>query len=143
MSAHRVTASIDFSYGHRLLGHRGRCRRLHGHNGRLEVEVAAGALDDLGMVVDFADIKRSVGAWVDEHLDHRTVLCERDPLAAALRSAGEEPFLIRENPTAEALAMLAFGAAREMGLAVTEVRLWETPDSVAAYRGGDGGGDRP
>ena len=66
VSAHRVTASIDFSYGHRLLGHRGRCRRLHGHNGRLEVEVAAGALDDLGMVVDFADIKRSVGAWVDE-----------------------------------------------------------------------------
>ena len=139
MSAHRVTATIEFSYGHRLLGHAGRCRHLHGHNGRLEVDVAAGALDPLGMVMDFGEIKGRLGAWVDRSLDHRTVLCERDPLAAALEAAGERPFLIRENPTAEVLAMLAFGAAREMGIAVTEVRLWETPDSLAAYSGeGDG-----
>ena len=30
----RVTQEIDFCYGHRLLNYGGKCRYLHGHNGR-------------------------------------------------------------------------------------------------------------
>ena len=39
----RVTRQIDFCYGHRLLNYEGKCRYLHGHNGRavIVIEVAA------------------------------------------------------------------------------------------------------
>ncbi len=30
----RLTQEIDFCYGHRLLNYSGKCRHLHGHNGR-------------------------------------------------------------------------------------------------------------
>jgi 6-pyruvoyltetrahydropterin/6-carboxytetrahydropterin synthase len=39
-----------------------------------------------------------------------------------------------ENPTAENIAKLIYRHAREQSLPVTEVRLWETPSSFAAYR---------
>ena len=134
MTAHCITVSIDFSYGHRLLGHAGKCRHLHGHNGRMEIDIASDHLNELGMVADFSDVKAVAGAWIDENLDHRTILCERDPLVSALRQAGENPFLIEENPTAEVIAKHAFRAVRAAELSVTEVRLWETPDSRATYR---------
>ena len=33
MNRYQVTKTIEFSYGHRLLNHNGKCRYLHGHNG--------------------------------------------------------------------------------------------------------------
>ena len=55
-----VTRQIDFCYGHRLLNYEGKCRHLHGHNGRAVIKIASGELDDRGMVLDFSDIKSVV-----------------------------------------------------------------------------------
>jgi 6-pyruvoyltetrahydropterin/6-carboxytetrahydropterin synthase len=130
-----VTKVIEFSYGHRLLEHNGKCRYLHGHNGLLEVDVSAESLDRLGMVIDFADVNEVVKTWVDENLDHRMLLCRADPVAPALIEAGEPVYLMDENPTAENIARLIWEAAHEAGLQVSEVRLWETSTSRARYRG--------
>jgi len=131
---HRVTKSIDFCYGHRLLDHDGQCRYLHGHNGRLEIDVEAEALDHRGMVVDFGKAKDLIKGWIDANLDHRMILCRRDPAIPALRDLGEPLYLIDGNPTAENLVRLIFEQARRLGLSVVEVRLWETPTSYATYR---------
>ena len=56
MRIRRVGRFIDFCYGHRIPGHSGKCKNLHGHNARVEI-VCEGPLDELGMVVDFAEIK--------------------------------------------------------------------------------------
>ena len=56
----RVTREIRFCYGHRLLGHAGKCRFLHGHNGRAVVVLESAATDALGMVVDFGAVKDEV-----------------------------------------------------------------------------------
>ena len=130
---HRVTKTIDFCYGHRLVDYDGKCRYLHGHNGRLEVDVASDSLDDLGMVVDFGEVRDVVKGWIDSALDHRMILCERDPLLATLKDAGEPLYVMAENPTAENIAKHVFNVARESGLNVTQVRLWETPSSYATY----------
>ena len=53
----KVTKHIDFCYGHRLLNYDGQCRHLHGHNGRVEVDIESEKLDERGMVHDFSDIK--------------------------------------------------------------------------------------
>jgi 6-pyruvoyltetrahydropterin/6-carboxytetrahydropterin synthase len=131
----KVTKHIDFCYGHRLLNYDGQCRHLHGHNGRVEVDIASDKLDARGMVYDFSDIKRVVKTWVDANLDHRMLLRKDDPILPTLKQMGEPFYLMDENPTAENIARLIFDYARSQGLPVVEVRLWETPTSFAAYRG--------
>ena len=76
---YRVTREFHFCYGHRLLNYDGKCRHLHGHNGRAVIALEAPQLDRLGMVVDFSHIKRVVSAWIDEALDHKMLLHKDDP----------------------------------------------------------------
>jgi 6-pyruvoyltetrahydropterin/6-carboxytetrahydropterin synthase len=131
----RATKELSFCYGHRLLNYDGKCRYLHGHNGRAVVTVEAESLDSLGMVVDFSQLKRVLGGWIDEALDHKMILHRDDPVIPELRRQGE-PFLTLDvNPTAENIAKLIFDTARREGLPVVEVTLWETENSFATYRG--------
>ena len=134
---YKVTKKIDFCYGHRLLNYEGECGRLHGHNGTLEIDVERPELDHLGMVVDFNLISELVKGWVIENLDHKMLLCEQDPVVEMLRGLGEPLFVLQDNPTAENIARLVYGIARERGLQVSEVRLWETATGCATFRGGD------
>ncbi len=136
MHRYQVTKTIEFSYGHRLLNHNGKCRYLHGHNGMLEIDVDADVLDDMGMVIDFTRVNEIVKTWVDENLDHRMLLCRADPALPVLQNANEPVYVMEENPTAENIAALVWKAAHKAGLDVTEVRLWETSTSRASYRGG-------
>jgi 6-pyruvoyltetrahydropterin/6-carboxytetrahydropterin synthase len=129
-----VTKTIDFCYGHRLLKYEGRCRHLHGHNGRIEVDIDSTDLDGRGMVTDFSEIKRALKSWIDETLDHQMILCKDDPLVPVLKQKGELFYVIDDNPTAENIAKLIFEYARSKGLPVKAVRLWETPTSCAGYR---------
>lgn len=132
----KVTREIHFCYGHRLLKYQGRCRYLHGHNGRVEIELASAALDRLGMVRDFGEIKRKIQGWIDEHLDHKMILSRKDPALPPLRRLGEPLYVMDANPTAEAIAKLIYDVARRLRLPVTAVRLWETPYSFATYQPG-------
>ncbi|MDP6119029.1 MAG: 6-carboxytetrahydropterin synthase [Planctomycetota bacterium] len=131
---YRVTKVIDFCYGHRLLNYSGKCRHLHGHNGRLEIDLDSNALDELGMVMDFGDVKAVVKRWIDENLDHRMILHRDDPAVEFLKQQNEPMFLIDTNPTAESIAALIFNFATDQGLPVSEVRLWETASSYASCR---------
>ena len=131
----RVTREIDFCYGHRLLNYNGKCRYLHGHNGRAVIAIEAPSLDDRGMVLDFSDIKRVVSTWIDDNLDHRMLLCKRDPLIETLQQAGEPLFLMEDNPTAESIAKLIYDFTASRGFPIVECQLWETPHCFATYRG--------
>ena len=128
-----VTKRLDFCYGHRLLNHEGVCRHLHGHNAMVEIDITADTLDARDMVVDFADIKRAIKAWIDRELDHKMILRDDDPLVDVLRSRGEPVFTIEGNPTAERLAQVIFETASGFGFHVSAVRFWETPGSCASY----------
>lgn len=130
----QVSQEIDFCYGHRLLNYAGKCRSLHGHNGRAVVLLEGEQLDERGMLVDFSDIKRKLAGWIDNQLDHRMILCDRDPAVPFLRQLGEPLHLIPHNPTAENIARLIYEHARQQGFPVVEVTLWETRRSCATYR---------
>ena len=129
-----VTKTIQFCYGHRLLNYQGKCRYLHGHNGKVEIELSSTALDRRGMVRDFTEIKRALQGWIDTNLDHKMILSKEDPVLPLLRAQQEPFFVIEENPTAENLAKLIFDEAQQMGFPVTSVQLWETESSCATYR---------
>lgn len=130
----RVTQEIDFCYGHRLLNYSGKCRHLHGHNGRAVLVMEGEQLDERGMLIDFGDIKREMRQWIDDELDHRMILCERDPVLPFLKELGEPLHIIEGNPTAENIARLIFEHARDKQFPVVEVSLWETPRAFASYR---------
>ncbi|MDX1963801.1 MAG: 6-carboxytetrahydropterin synthase [Pirellulales bacterium] len=131
---YRVSRQIDFCYGHRLLNYDGKCRYLHGHNGRAIITIEAAQLDARGMVLDFTDIKRVVSEWIDRELDHRMLLHQDDPYVPVLRQMGEPVKLLDVNPTAENIARLIHEFAVSQGFPVVETNLWETQNCYATYR---------
>ena len=129
----KVTKIIRFCYGHRLLRYEGKCRHLHGHNARVELELSSPTLDRRGMVVDFSDVKQKLQAWIDAAWDHKLLLNAEDPLIPQLKTQAEPFVTLPENPTAETLARLIFEQAKKLGFPITSVRFWETETSFATY----------
>jgi len=132
---YRVTREIRFCYGHRLLRYDGKCKHLHGHNGRAVISLQAAQLDPLGMVMDFSHIKEVVTGWIDHTLDHKMILHHDDPVLPFLRQLGEPVYVMQVNPTAENIARLIYDYAIGQGFPVVEVQLWETDHCYATYRG--------
>jgi 6-pyruvoyltetrahydropterin/6-carboxytetrahydropterin synthase len=62
---------MSFSSAHFVISE-GECEALHGHNYEVEVQVE-GDLDELGMVMDFRRVKRSVSK-ICKNLDHKVLL---------------------------------------------------------------------
>jgi 6-pyruvoyltetrahydropterin/6-carboxytetrahydropterin synthase len=130
---YEVTQEIPFCYGHRLLLHAGKCARLHGHNGVARLTLRAAALDAGGMVVDFDQVAARVGGWIEQTLDHRMLLHQGDPAAAALLAINEKLVTLPVHPTAENLARMIYDHAKAEGFPVSKVQLVEQPGSVATY----------
>jgi 6-pyruvoyltetrahydropterin/6-carboxytetrahydropterin synthase len=129
-----VTKEIHFCYGHRLLGHAGKCRHLHGHNARAIIRLESAELDPLGLVVDFKDIGDYVKSWLDAEIDHNMLLCRDDPVLPLLRDAGERVYVMDVNPSAENIARLIFEHVERGGFPVVEVAVFETASAFASYR---------
>lgn len=83
-----VRATTEFSAAHVLYGYAGACNRVHGHNFKVELEVEARALDEVGMAVDFTMLE-SLAASIAQGLDHQLL--------------NEIPPFNEVNPTAENL----------------------------------------
>ncbi|MBF0313468.1 MAG: 6-carboxytetrahydropterin synthase [Oligoflexia bacterium] len=138
--------AMHFCYGHRVMGHKGKCVNLHGHNGEVWIYVTRmhqqQGLDELGMVIDFSLLKERIGAWIDAHWDHTMILNKNDqetilaleklPLDARQRP----PFLLEGNPTAENLAKYLLWSVcprvlQGLGVVVFKVEFWESFQSMA------------
>ena len=100
-----ATRYHDISAGHRVVGHGNKCRFLHGHNYRIHFTIAAPELDELGMVLDFGEIKTKLCEWLEENWDHKFLLWAEDPMLDTLRAVDPEGVhVVGFNPTAENLA---------------------------------------
>ncbi|MDR1053642.1 MAG: 6-carboxytetrahydropterin synthase [Planctomycetaceae bacterium] len=129
-----ISREFTFCYGHRLLNYGGKCAHPHGHNARVRVTLWSEELNEQGMVLDFAEQKKTVGKWIDEHLDHRMILEDKDPLVAMLENMNEPIFLLPHQPTAENIARLLFEKIESLGYPVKSVTFWETDKCCAEYQ---------
>jgi 6-pyruvoyltetrahydropterin/6-carboxytetrahydropterin synthase len=134
---YQIVQELVFPYGHRLTHHPGGCGRLHGHNGQLQVVLEADTLDDQGYVMDFDALNDVLRTVLEETFDHRMILHKEDPIIPYLQDAGEEFVTLDQHPTAEAIARAVYDQLSDRGLPAVEVRLYETPTSLAVYRPGD------
>ena len=132
------TRRIEFDAAHRVAGHEGKCKNLHGHRYALEATFAARTLDDIGRVVDFAVIKELLGSWIDGNWDHTTILFDKDkPLGKAISTITKQKiFYLPANPTAENMAeyILHIVCPKLFGklpIECVRVRLYETPNCYA------------
>src|SRR5262249_29432442 len=130
----RVSREIDFCYGHRLLNYAGKCKYLHGHNGRAIITIESATLDERGMVMDFSEIKDVVSNWIDEKLDHCMLLHRTDPVVPLLKKGGEPLSLMDKTPPAENIARLIYDFTASRGFPIVECQLWETPRCFPTYR---------
>lgn len=119
-----VCKEFRFAAAHQIRGHRGGCENLHGHTYRVRVWVEAATLDPLGMVVDFADLKRVMEEVIGP-FDHRFL--------------NEIPPFDERNTTAELLSQHVFaevgGRLDDERVRVSRVEVWESDSSFAAYEG--------
>jgi 6-pyruvoyltetrahydropterin/6-carboxytetrahydropterin synthase len=129
----RVTREFEFCFGHRLMDYDGKCHNLHGHNGKACIALNGDKLNRLGMVMDFVELKRIVGTWIDSTLDHTLLLLKSDPLVGILQAAGEKVLPLDVNPTTENIAKLIYDYCVSRELPVVEVTMWETDYSYATY----------
>lgn len=129
----------DISCGHRVVGHEGKCRFLHGHNYRIHFTVAATQLDSIGRVVDFSVIKSALCAWLEDHFDHKFLIWSEDPMLAALQEVSSESLVIVPfNPTAENIARYlvdVIGPQRlnQDGVQLISCKVEETAKCSATY----------
>jgi 6-pyruvoyltetrahydropterin/6-carboxytetrahydropterin synthase len=129
-----VSREFTFCYGHRLLDYGGKCVHPHGHNARVLVKLWSDNLNGQGMVLDFAEQKRTIGKWIDEQLDHVMILQTGDPLVEIFQNINEPIFILPEPPTAENIARLLFEKIEEFGFPVKSVTFWETDKCFAEYQ---------
>ncbi len=59
---YELMIETHFAAAHSLRGYQGDCARLHGHNWRVELHVACGELDDIGLAIDYRVLKRELKA---------------------------------------------------------------------------------
>jgi 6-pyruvoyltetrahydropterin/6-carboxytetrahydropterin synthase len=144
-----ATRRIEWDAAHRVMRHESKCATLHGHRYAALITVRAEQLDRVDRVVDFGVVKSLVGRWVDDNLDHTTILNSRDEAMIAafeiahLASHHRKPFLVAGEPTAETLAALLAERAQALldeyvdenpghaRLFVERVRVFETPNCHA------------
>ena len=110
----------DIAAAHFIKGHEGKCRNLHGHTWKIEVEVINERLNGLGMVADFAVLKKQLREVLDP-VDHTCL--------------NELPFFKEENPTTENIAKYVYVHFKEIvkPLDVKQVRVWESDTSSVTY----------
>lgn len=133
------TRRIEFDAAHRIMNHESKCKMLHGHRYALEASFAATKLDNLGRVIDFGEIREVLGAWIDDNLDHNTILSIKDKnLGDKIASeTGQKIYYIKENPTAENIAQYIFAEIcpklfAEKNVKCVAIKLYETPNCYVA-----------
>tara|TARA_R110001599_G_scaffold185041_1_gene379268 strand:- start:220 stop:645 length:426 start_codon:yes stop_codon:yes gene_type:complete len=135
-----ATRKLEFDSGHRVMRHESKCRNVHGHRYVAEITVSAPELDECDRVVDFSEIKRLVGTWIDDNWDHGFISHSEDRYGKMLASAGElKVFFMPDDygePTAENMARYLAEKCDELltkPLTVEAVRLYETPNCWADW----------
>jgi 6-pyruvoyltetrahydropterin/6-carboxytetrahydropterin synthase len=111
-----------FAAAHQLKNYGGKCEHLHGHNWKVEVLVESDKLDDVGLAVDFRELKEVLGDVLSE-FDHKNL--------------NDLPMFKEENPSSENIARRLYeklsAALSDFSVRVGKVCVWESENCCASY----------
>jgi 6-pyruvoyltetrahydropterin/6-carboxytetrahydropterin synthase len=133
-----IKKELHFEYAHRLFCYQGKCNNIHGHNQKVWVYFRStqDKLNDLGMVVDFGDIKNGIGKWIDDNWDHALILNEKDTELVNYLPLHFKQYVMPYNPTAENMAIYLLGTIapeiyKDSDIEMFKVEVFENDSSVA------------
>ena len=130
-----VTKEMQLDLSHRLKGHQGACKNIHGHTYRILVTAKSNILNELGMVIDFKELKSAMKA-IHALWDHGLVLHQHDELLASKFNLNHDLkiYAMPNNPTAENMAKFIFDyIEQDLSMPLHKVTVYETPTSFAEY----------
>ena len=136
----KLTRTFTFDAAHRVMNEKAKCFNLHGHTFRIDVTFRYSEKSALGYAIDFKEIKRLAGTWIDEKFDHAILLnpldeevialCEKNSWRMYLMGLGEKDDV---NPSAENIASEVFYCLDyifkenfDRTIVVENIRLYET-----------------
>jgi len=114
----------SFASAHQLRGYKGKCENIHGHNWKVKVCVVARELNDIGIAIDFHDLKRHTNEVINQ-LDHKNV---------------NEIYPFTEiNPSSENIAKWIYEMLKERlidysNISLYSVTVWESSTASATYQ---------
>ncbi len=132
-----ISRKVDFCASHRLhspaltdaenVALYGKCNSAngHGHNYVLEVTVCGSVGENTGMVMDLKALKDLLDQEIVDRVDHKNLNVDVDFMQGVI-------------PTAENMVIKFWGYLENRlpeNCRLFEVRLWETDNNVAFYRG--------
>ena len=123
-----LTLEDSFCAAHYLEGYHGACAAMHGHTWKVQMTIVADKTRELGLIVDFKDMKRALKG-VLARLDHGVV---NKVLPEGM------------NPTAENLAKWIYDQLkpqfavmkRKKICTLRSVTIWESPTCSCQYNEG-------
>lgn len=107
-----------FAAAHALRGYKGKCENLHGHTFRIQAFIAGAKLNDIGIMMDFHEIKRLLKNILDR-FDHKD-LCEISEFKI-------------DNPSSENIAKVVFNELKRDIKELNKVTVWESSSTCASY----------
>lgn len=130
-----ISTEANFSAAHQLRGYHGECSEVHGHNFRVKVTVETPELKDLGIGIDFRELKQMLQD-VLEKFDHRN-LNELPEFKTINPSAENIAKVIWDNLTTKLKSQksdrgMLQRAPTDM-LRLKEVQVWESDTNSASY----------
>ena len=143
MARIRVTKSFTFEMAHALWNYDGPCKNIHGHSYKLFVTIQGRASENtestkLGMVMDFADLKKIVKTHIVDIFDHSVIISSRAsrPDIQRVEQMFEKFYVVDYQPTCENLVLFIVETIQKMltpGLELHSVKLYETATSFAEW----------
>lgn len=144
----RIRRWVETDTGHRVPNHKSKCRNMHGHRYRWEVElegeiVSESGSSDEGMLMDFSDVSEILMKHIHDVVDHAFIVYVGDEEALNALSKmydGHRTVIVPFIPTAENLAKWAFeqvekhiSSAYGNALQLHSFHVRETPKSWATW----------
>jgi 6-pyruvoyltetrahydropterin/6-carboxytetrahydropterin synthase len=142
-----ITRIFTFDSGHRVMNEKMKCFNLHGHTYKVEATWQYDDIEDIGYAIDFKEIKRVFGEFIEDYIDHAFIANPMDTIYIdACKNSGSKIWLMSLNgveycnPTAENISKELFMIGdllinhSEMGLSMFEIKLWETPNAFVTVR---------
>jgi len=122
-----INYSTHFDAAHFLKDYPGKCANIHGHRWEVGVQVSGEQLNEIGILIDFNDLKRYLKE-ITETLDHKLI--------------NDLSYFSKINPTAENIAKYLYDLLKGKinkefpDLILDFVEVWEAPQSKAIYTEG-------
>lgn len=126
----RVLVSKEFTFdaAHHLHCYEGKCKNLHGHTYKVIFGIS-GFVDEIGLTIDFGEIKEIWKQHIEIYLDHRYLNETLPPMNTTAENMVVWLFEQMENHLQSDGVRSKYDGAR-----VEFVRLYETPTSYAEAR---------